>query len=103
MSRLIQIFQNLFFRLEGFFGIVFKSFLGFIKNIISPFTKILGFTKSDYFLETDAAQGIKQAANQQIIAKTQDKTPETPVTRSRRQNAKMDDYFLNMARDVNKN
>ena len=103
MSRLIQIFQNLFFRLEGFFGIVFKSFLGFIKNIISPFTKILGFTKSDYLLETDAAQGIKQAANQQIIAKTQDKTPKTPVTRSRRQNAKMDDYFLNMARDVNKN
>ncbi|MDP5338902.1 MAG: threonine dehydratase [Nodularia sp. (in: cyanobacteria)] len=103
MSRLIQIFQNLFLRLEGFFGIVFQSFWGFIKNIIAPFTKVLGFTKSDYFLENDAAQGIKQAANQQIIAKTQDKTPETPMTKSRRQNAKMDDYFLNMARDVNKN
>lgn len=101
MSRLIQIFQNLFIRFEGFFGVIFPSLWGFIKNVFAPVTKILGFTQSDYFLETDAAQGIKQSANQQIIAKTQDKTPETPVARTRRQNAKMDDYFLNMARDVN--
>ncbi|MDB9374626.1 threonine dehydratase [Nodularia sphaerocarpa] len=103
MSGLTQIFQNLFLRVEGFFGVILRSFFSFIKNLFGSFTKLLGFTKSDYFLENDAAQGIKQAANQQIIAKTEDKTPETPVTRGRRQNAKMDDYFLNMARDVKKN
>ncbi|HYW19045.1 MAG TPA: threonine dehydratase [Nodularia sp. (in: cyanobacteria)] len=103
MSRLTQIFQNSFIRLEGWFGVIFKSFFSLIRNLFGSFAKVLGLTKSDYFLESDAAEGIKQAANQQTIAKIPDKTPETPVTRSRRQNAKMDDYFLNMARDVKKN
>lgn len=99
MSRLTQILRNLFLRLEGLFGVVFTSFFSLVKNLFGPVTKLLGFSQSDYFLETDAEQGIKQAATQQTIAKT----PETPATKRRRPNAKMDDYFLNMARDVKKN
>ncbi|BAZ31944.1 hypothetical protein NIES4074_44170 [Cylindrospermum sp. NIES-4074] len=103
MLRLTQIIRNLFLRLEGFFGVIFKSFWSFVRNYFGFFTRVLGFTKSNYFLEPDAVQGIKPASAQEPIQTAQDKTPETPATNRRLKNAKVDDYYLNMARDVKKN
>ncbi|MEA5503863.1 threonine dehydratase [Halotia wernerae UHCC 0503] len=102
MLRLTQVIRNLFLRIEGFLSVVFKSFLSFVKNFFGFFARIFGFTKSDYFLESDQAQGIKQTLDQEPIQTDQNKTPEMTATKRRRSNAKMDDYYLNMARDVKK-
>ncbi|MEH2405361.1 threonine dehydratase [Nostoc sp.] len=102
MFGLTQIVRNLFLRLQGLFGILFQSFSNFVGNLFGFFAKLFGFTKSDYFLESDQVQGIKQAFAKEPIETNQDNTAKTPTTNRRRPNAK-DDYFLNMARDVKKN
>lgn len=103
MFRLTQTIRNLFLRLEGFFGVIFKTLFSFIGNIFGFFARLFGITKSDYFLESNDAQGVKQAADKEPIPKAQDKTPEPPATKVRLKNAKIDDYYLNMAREVKKN
>jgi hypothetical protein len=103
MSRFNQIIRNLFLRFEGLFGVFFKSIANFFGNLFGFFTRVFGFTKSDYFLETNDAQGVKQAAAKEPMQPFQDKTPETPTTNRRSKNAKIGDYYLNMARDVTKN
>lgn len=103
MLRLTQIMRNLFLRFEGFFGVVVKTLLSFIGNLFGFFARIFGLTKSDYFLESNDAQGVKQAAAKESIPKSQDKTSEPPATTRRLKNAKIDDYYLNMAREVKKN
>ncbi|MBD2342550.1 threonine dehydratase [Anabaena subtropica] len=104
MFRLIQILRNLFLRLEGLFGVFFKGLLSLVSNIFGFFAKIFGFTKSGYFLENDEAQSIKESGAKEPMQSAQNATPEifTPTT-TRRPKAKMDDYYLNMAREVNKN
>jgi hypothetical protein len=103
MERLIQIIRNLFIRLEGFISVLFKSFLSFIGNIFGFFAKLFGFTSSSYYLESDAAQTINRVSDEQPIKAAQNNTAETPTITRRRSKAKVDDYYLNLARDVTKN
>ncbi|MEH2067227.1 MAG: threonine dehydratase [Nostoc sp.] len=100
MSRLTQIIQNLFLRLEGFFSVVFKPLLNFVKSFFGFFSSVFGFTNSNYFLESDRVQDI----NQEPIQTAQNTTFETPATTRRRSNTKkVEDYYIKMARDVKNN
>lgn len=107
MSRFNQIIRNLFLRFEGLFGVLFKSFFNFIGNFFGFFGKLFGVTKSDdsaaYFLESDDAQGVKQASAKKPLETVQDNTAKNSATTRRRPNTKIDDYYLNMARDLKKN
>jgi len=103
MGRLIQIIQNLFIRLEAYFSVVFKSFLSFIGAIFGFFVKLLGFTSSNYYVESDAAETIQGGSDQKPVQLEQNKTSETPTNTRLRPQAKVDNYYLNMARDVRKN
>ncbi|MBC6432438.1 threonine dehydratase [Nostoc sp. HG1] len=103
MFRLTQTARNLFLRLQGLFGVLFKSVANFFGNLFGFFANLFGLTSSDYFLESDQQQGIKQASAKEQIETNQDNTPKISATTRRRPNAKIDDYFLNMARDVKKN
>ncbi|MEH1998946.1 MAG: threonine dehydratase [Nostoc sp.] len=103
MPRLPQFVQNLFLRFEGLFGVLFQSVSNFFGKIFGFFAQLFGFTSSGYFLEADEAQAIKQASAKQPIETNQDNTAKIPATNRRSPNAKIDDYYLNMARDVKKN
>ncbi|MEH2248570.1 threonine dehydratase [Nostoc sp.] len=103
MFRLTQTVRNLFLRFQGLFGVLFQSISDFVGNIFGFFAKLFGFSSSGYFLESDQVQSIKQASAKEPIETNQDNTPKIPVTNRRRPNAKLDDYYLNMARDVKKN
>ncbi|MBD2298438.1 MULTISPECIES: threonine dehydratase [Nostocales] len=101
MDRLVQILQNIFIRLEGYFSVVFKAVFGFFGSIFGFFAKVFGFNSSGYYLESDAAQTIKRVSEEP--AKTEQKTTsETPSFVRRRSQKKVEDYYLNMARDVGK-
>lgn len=102
MLRLTQILQNLYLRIEGLFGVLFKSIVGFFGNIFGFFARLFGLNASEYFLESNEAQGTKQASEKQPTKTIQDNTPKISPT-IRRPNAKVDNYYLNMARDVKKN
>ncbi|MCC5638111.1 threonine dehydratase [Nostoc sp. CHAB 5844] len=104
MDRLIQIIRNLFIRLEGYFSVIFKVFLSFFSSIFGFFAKVFGFnsSSSSYYLESDATQTTKQVSEQQPIKTEQNTTSETPTFTRRRSKTKVEDYYLNMARDVGK-
>ncbi|MBR8838230.1 MAG: threonine dehydratase [Stigonema ocellatum SAG 48.90 = DSM 106950] len=99
MFRLNQIIRNLFIRLEAFVSVILRNFLGFFSQFFGLLGKLLGFSKSEYFLEPDQVQDKKST-------KTLELTPTLPqpnvTSTTRRSNAKMDDYFLNMAKQVKK-
>ena len=103
MLRLTQFIRNLFLRFEGLFGVLFQSISNFFGNLFGFFAKLFGFSESGYFLESDQVQNIKQASAKQPIETNRDNTAKIPATNRRRSNAKLDDYYLNMARDVKKN
>jgi hypothetical protein len=92
MFRLTQTLQNLFLRFEGFFGVLGKGLFSFAGNFLGFFAKIFGLTQPSYFLED----------NTEVTRQTQDKTLDIPPTTRRRNNPKMDDFYLNMARQVEK-
>jgi hypothetical protein len=96
MFRLTQILRNSFIRVEGLFGLVFKTLFSLLGSVFGFFTKVFGFTQSSYFVESDGAQ--------LPVEPTQDQIPEPPVvtTRVRPETKKIDNYYLNMARDVKK-
>ncbi|BAY88169.1 MULTISPECIES: hypothetical protein [unclassified Tolypothrix] len=100
MSRLTQILQNLYLRVEGFLSVIWNKFANVVKSFFGFFAKLLGLTESGYFLESDAAQGTKRVEPPQPIETKQNTAVETPTNR-RRSNAKMD-YYMNMARDMKK-
>ena len=102
MLRLTQIIRNLFLRIEGLFGVLFQSISNFFGNLFGFFANLFGFSQSDYFLEADDVQSIKQASAKQPIETNLDNTTKIPANNRRRSNAKLDDYYLNMARDVKK-
>ncbi|MBD2450892.1 threonine dehydratase [Nostoc sp. FACHB-152] len=102
MDRLTQIVRNFFIRFEGLFSVIFKGFVSFIRNIFGFFATLFGFTSSQYYLESDAAESIKRAAEEQPVKTNQNTTSETPTAIRRRSQKKVDDYYLNMARDVQK-
>jgi len=65
---------------------------------------VFGFTSPNYFVESDGqAQGIKKAVAQEPTQRVQDKAAETPITERRPNAKKVENYYLNMARDVKKN
>ncbi|WP_017317420.1 hypothetical protein [Mastigocladopsis repens] len=102
MSRLTQIIQNSFIRLEAFFSVVFRNILNFLGNIFGFFAKLFGFSNnSGYFLESDAAQTIKRETTQEKIEAEPTKAPETSTTYRRRPNPQMD-YYRKMAQEVKK-
>jgi len=103
MDRLIQIVRNLFIRLEGYFSVVFKAFLNFFSGIFGFFAKVFGFTNSGYYLESDTAQSVKRVSEEPAKKTEQNPTVETPTFTRRRSKTKVEDYYLNMARDVGKN
>ncbi|PHJ56585.1 hypothetical protein VF14_31175 [Nostoc linckia z18] len=100
MLPLTQILRNFFLRLEGFLSVVFKPLLNFLKNFFAFFTKVFGLNSSNYFLESEQTGGINKQENQTV----QNTTPEPPtVTRRRPNTKKIDDYYINMAREVKNN
>ncbi|MEH2224446.1 threonine dehydratase [Nostoc sp.] len=102
MLRLTQIIRNLFLRIEGLFGVLFQSISNFFGNLFGFFGKLFGFSESGYFLESDRVQDLKQTSAKQPIETNRDNIAKIPTTNRRRSNAKLDDYYLNMARDVKK-
>ncbi|MCC5627477.1 threonine dehydratase [Nostoc sphaeroides] len=103
MSGLTQTVRNLFIRIQGLLDVLFQSVSNFFGNFFGFFGNLFGFNSSGYFLESDREQGTKQASAKEQIETNQDNTPKISATTRRRSNAKIDDYFLNMARDVKKN
>jgi len=103
MSRLIQIIQNLFLRLEGFFGSFLKGLIGFVGNFLGFFAKIFGLNQPSYFLESDNTQTTTQDSSQQPIKVAPAKRDESTTATRRVGNAKTDDFYLNIARQINKN
>ncbi len=101
MFRIIQTIQNLFLRIEGIFGLIWQNLTNLFGNVFGSISRVLGFSQSNYFLESDAEKDIKPTTSRESIPKTEDKTPETFVN-ARRSNAKVGDYYLNMARDLKK-
>ncbi|PAX52600.1 threonine dehydratase [Brunnivagina elsteri] len=102
MSGIFQIIRNFFLRVGGFFSVFFGFIANSIKNLFAAFARLFGLTQSDYFLESNEAQGTGRIEAKQQIEKKQNNIPETPTPNRRRANAKVDDYFLNMAREVKK-
>ncbi len=103
MSGIAQIIRNFFLRVGGFFSVFFKFFADSIKNVLAFFARFIGITQPDYFLESDEVQSLKRVEAKQQIKRKQDSIAEAPITNRRRSNAKIDDYFLKMAREVQKN
>lgn len=103
MSRLIQIIRNSFVRLEGLLDRLrgfFSKLFGLLNQLFNFLSKLFGFTSSQYFLETDSAQDIKQAKASPDMPglAPQDLPPSNRATR-RSSDANMD-YFLKMARQM---
>ncbi|MDZ8187940.1 MAG: threonine dehydratase [Nostoc sp. ChiSLP02] len=105
MFTLPQVVRNFFLRLEGFLSLVFKPLFDLVRNFFGFFTKSFGLNSSNYFLESDGAQGIKEADAKEPVQTVQKNTTfETPTFTRRRSNAKkVDDYYINMARNVKNN
>ncbi|BAZ39566.1 hypothetical protein NIES4101_55200 [Calothrix sp. NIES-4101] len=102
MSGIIQTISNFFIRVFAFFSVVFKLVANSIKNFFGFFASRFGLTQTDYFLETDEAQTMKRSEAKERIENKQDTTSSYSATTNRRKKAKIDDYFLNMAREVKK-
>jgi hypothetical protein len=102
VSGIFQIIRNFFLRVGGFFSVIFGFLANSIKNLFAAFTRLFGLTQSDYFLESNEAQGTKRIEAKQQIEKKQNRIAETPTPNRRRTNAKVDDYFMKMAREVQK-
>ncbi|MGI8504264.1 MAG: threonine dehydratase [Hassallia sp.] len=102
MFRVTQIFRNLFLRLEG----LLYQFFGFIKKLFNQvfafFTKLFGFSQSEYYLESDEAQGIKGNYIKQPTATEPEISSPARVSNRRRPDPKME-YYRNLARQVTKN
>jgi hypothetical protein len=101
MSRLTQIIQNTFIRIEAFFSVFFKNLFNFLGSIFVFFAKLFGFSDSGYFLESEQAQTLKRETTPEKIEAEPTKGTETPNPYRRRPNPQMD-YYLKMAKDVKK-
>ncbi len=103
MFALTQIIRNSFIRLEGFVTVVWNNLANLVKSVFIFLARVFGFSKPSYFLELDEAQSIRQIASKQPIATVEDSTPKAAATNTRRRsNSKVDEYYLNMVREVKK-
>lgn len=100
MYRITQIIRNLFLRIEAFFSVFIKNTGNFLKTVGSFFAGLFGFTESQYFLDSDEAQTTKRVEPKPTIQAKQDNNQTTTNNRRSDKNKKIDDYFLRMARDV---
>ncbi|WP_017653888.1 hypothetical protein [Fortiea contorta] len=102
MYRITQIIQNAYIRIEALFSVVFGGLFSLLKSFFGLFAKIFGFNSSSYFVESEA-QGseVKQSTAPEPKQLTENKTP--VVESSPQKTKKVENYYLNMARDVKKN
>ncbi len=100
MSRFTQIIRNLFIRIEALISVLFRQIFSFLAKIFGLFAKVFGFSQSGYFLESNQAQSTKRGEKPLPETKSV-KSPEASTT-IRRPKIKMDDYYLNMAKDLKK-
>jgi hypothetical protein len=101
MFRLTQIMRNSFIRVEAWVGVFLQTFANFFKSFFGLFAKIFGLTSPNYFVESTEVQDKQLTAVEKPNPTVNNITTETPIT-PRRPNAKLDNYYLNMAREVNK-
>lgn len=95
MSRLTQITQNSFIRLQGWLDQFFnflKKLFGWLNQFFSFFAKVLGFTNEVQSLEPTGDEA-------KIPAKASQDMPPTASTTRRRPDSKMAD-FLKMAQQT---
>ncbi|MDF5730709.1 MAG: threonine dehydratase [Rhizonema sp. PD38] len=102
MSNIKQIIQNFYLRLVGLLSVVFGTLFGSLARVFGSIGKILGISQSDYFFEeSNKAEEIKSAKTTPVTVTKPVEIPEVKAT-TRRPNAKMDNYFLDMAKQVQK-
>jgi hypothetical protein len=101
MFRLTQILRNLFIRVEASVSNIFRIFFSFLSQFFRLSGKLLGFSTSEYFLESNEPKGSKAVEAQDVTRTESVKIPEVSST-TRRSNSKIDSYFLNMAKQVKK-
>lgn len=102
MDRLPQFLRNFFIRIEGFLTVFLRILTNFFRNVFVFFANVFGYNSSTSFLESDEAQSVKRTSSKEIAETKQDNTLETPATKRRRPEGKMD-YYLKMAREIKKN
>lgn len=102
MYRLQQLLQNSFIRLEGLlyqiFGFIRKIF-GFLYLRLVALLRLLGFSTSSYYVESDNQNSNQLAENQQI-AEVKPEKAESNSTPNRRPDPQME-YYRNLAGQVN--
>lgn len=96
MFRLNQTIRNLFIRIEALFSVLFKSVFGLFGGFFGLLGRLSGFSKSEYFLESNEPQSRKSDQTQEP------RVSNSSTTTRRRPNSRTDDYFLNMAKEVKK-
>ncbi|MBO3463875.1 threonine dehydratase [Aetokthonos hydrillicola Thurmond2011] len=96
MFRLNQTLRNLFIRIEAFFSVLFKNVFGLFAGFFGLLGRLSGFSKSEYFLESNEPKSTKSSQTQESTASN------GSTTTRRRPNSRTDDYFLNMAKEVKK-
>jgi hypothetical protein len=100
MFRITTIIRNLFIRLEALFSVLLNNIFSFFKSFFGFLGKLFGLSKSEYFLESEEAQGIKRNLPKQPTVAEPQTTPTAPTV-TRRRNPQMD-YYLEMAKQVKK-
>lgn len=104
MSRLTQIIKNAFIRLEGLLYQLlgfFRQILGSLSRLFATFARLLGFSKSEYFLESNEVTGIKSTTTKPVVEDQSTKAPASaPTTNRRRPDANMD-YYRKLAQQQN--
>lgn len=102
MDRLQQLIQNSFIRLEGLlyqiFGFIRKLF-GFLFQRLLVLLRVLGFSNSSYYVESDRQNSIESADNKSI-AEIEPAKAEPSFTSNRRPDPQME-YYRNLAGQVN--
>ena len=105
MSRLNQSFQNFFIRLGSVLSVVFRGISGFFGKISSTIGKFFGFSEPTYFVESEQPQSQNKPTDVSTNVKDLTQTANTTETKfNNRKPRQADmDYFMDMARQVNKN
>lgn len=107
MSRLNQTFQNFFIRLGSVLSGFFRGISGFFGKIFEAIVKLFGFSGSGstYFVESEQPQSENKTTA--VSSTFNDLTQTTNTTETKFNNRKPRqadmDYFMDMARKVNKN
>lgn len=103
MLSITQIIRNLFIRLEGLlyqiFGF-FRQIWDSLYRLLVSFTKLLGFSKAEYFLESNETTAIKPTITKPVAEEVAKASPSNTANR-RRPDASMD-YYRKLAQQQNR-